>query len=822
MKKIYRMCLLALTFCTVNGWSQPNSKCQSPQKNLISYSVVKASEQAPTADELVIVDEEFSGLTKGTEDKPDTESLLDSKGFIIDQSLFKPFASSCSHTWGGHSAYSAGGCIALTNGGFLNTPTGDYSGKLRMTCRIRLLSGQTVANPSLDLLLCRRSAFIDFKRITVQLTDQWQEFTLEADNGSYEDTMIQFFTMENFTYLVDDIKIVHTINSIAAPEAIEPKTLADNKFKARWTLIPQATEYLLSVYSKQESAEKEVISEGFDEINSMNNGTEINELNANYPQDWIISVMEFGNKRHLFNEEGYYSSGKQSVCLDAEGDYLETPRLKDPINKMSLWIKVDDREQDANKASTSLLEVEALTDNGWSRWVEISVQAVRDLENSCGLVDISEHIPALKAIYGARIKRSYGDGDNCLIGIDDVTLEAPGKLIRKFFMEDFAVKGDTVSSYDVTVNDPDLTYYYTVKSKNDQFTSKESNEIEVFDVHEPIALDATQVTADSYTANWQCGPKADYFRLDQFYEVSVKEDQQEFVILDEDFSKVKSTGTAESPEEGQYTETYVPIDQYTKTEGWTATSYSLADGMLGGMIDNYPYLAGAIRTPQIDMSNNSGTCKVSIRLYATEGDYIVIAGTNPYTTTNSIYFEKTGFMEETIELWMCSDQETFTIYSGNYMPFMIDYIKITQSLKAGDSVKYISRSVQIDDPKARSFTQENVKFPKDNTLKYQVTAFRYYHGDQNNIWQSAPSNAVAVDVKSSLTSELADRPYQIVSISKGIDIILEEESDVKIYDMTGRQIRQFKGQSGHNCILLNENSIYLIYINNYCHKVLVD
>ena len=72
----------------------------------------------------VLINEDFSGLTAGTEDNPDATMLVDDMGDFINPSALKPYDSGLSYKkWGGIGLYSAGGCIAIKDGWFY---TGDY------------------------------------------------------------------------------------------------------------------------------------------------------------------------------------------------------------------------------------------------------------------------------------------------------------------------------------------------------------------------------------------------------------------------------------------------------------------------------------------------------------------------------------------------------------------------------------------------------------------------------------------------------------------------------------------------------------------------
>lgn len=84
--------------------------------------------EADKGEKILLLDEDFAGLTDGSEDAPSATSLLDDMGNFIDTSALKPYNEQLTFKpWGGGSLYSAGGCIAIKDGGFLNTPAGDMS-----------------------------------------------------------------------------------------------------------------------------------------------------------------------------------------------------------------------------------------------------------------------------------------------------------------------------------------------------------------------------------------------------------------------------------------------------------------------------------------------------------------------------------------------------------------------------------------------------------------------------------------------------------------------------------------------------------------------
>lgn len=781
--------------------------------------ILKTSEGAT----IQLVNEDFSGLTAGTEDSPDSTPLEDNLGWV--NTGLKPYHESCSKPWGGMGLTSAGGTIAVTDG-FLNTPTGDYSGKLKMTCRVRLPKGQEVTdwngdvleNIPLDIILLRRSVFQDFKRETIYLTEQWQEITFEADNGWFSDTMIQFFAAYNMTFLVDDVKIEHVITSIEYPKAKSATTVADDKFIANWDATGTAEEYLLSVYTKSDNPNKDVEVCDFESINTLD-GKMINDNNPSYPEGWDINVTEYGNERHIFTETGMYNSGKQSICFDADGDYIQCRLAKDPIKEAHFWVNVDDSQMSSDDQSFSKLTVQINNGTQWFDLFYVSVQAVRMQEEGT-MIDCTEYFTMVDKVMQMRIIMNKDEADGCLIAIDDFGFTAPGQPIKNFFFEDKIVPKEDSCSMLVTVPDPNAEYFYYLKARNSMFTSEPSNEIEVFDVHEPIALPATAITDNSYIANWQCGPKSDFFTINQYLRYTAKEDIAEYVILDEDFSKVTSDASAEAPEIGELVQDYVSLNKYTKIPGWKAGSYCIANGMLGGMQAEYPNRIGSILMPVIDLSHNGGVCNIKIRAYGEQGDWLIIGG-NSQITVAALEFTETGFNEATFTLEGCSAEEQFEIYTQNYGTFLIDYITITQPLKADENVTILTQQQVTDNANDRAITFTEVPYTVGQDICYNVYAHRYYHGLEEDVWRSHVSNMVVVGEEDTGISNVKQQDTSFVTVvDGGIMLSITKDADVRVYDFTGRMVNLSSVHVGENFIPL-PNGAYVVCVPNIGHVKVV-
>ena len=822
MRKDY-MLLVALMVSSLTAAASRPSAMPAKDAGRLAW---RASESRPLCqtvrpvkgDVITVVDEDFSGLTDGTEDNPSTVTLLDDMGYVKDSTLFKTYDASCTYRWGGANLYAAGGHLAVMNGGFLNTPAGDLSGNLKVTFRAKLLKGQTETDPSLDIILLSRKKLIDYQRKTVKLTDEWQTYTLEAVNGGFSDTGIQLFTAsEKLSYLVDDIHIERVQTSIVPPEATEAYDLKPDGFTAAWDTTGTAKDYLLSVYSKTPNTETLSVNQGFEDINADDDGY-IDSTTPGYPEGWKFYWYDPTQPGMSHTADG------QSVRLNAMGDYVQTPIYDAPLSSFSLWAKAELNGQTTAPQGVVLLSV--MTEYGWSPWMYIGMQALSDAAYKDGtVIDFTNQLSLYDNVYGVRINYQPADGDLASLLVDNVAYKVQGPSVINYALQDKVVQGRGTDHCVVEGLDPDTDYYYTVKARNEEFTSAPSDEIEVFDVHQPTALPATHVGADSYTANWTCGSKADYFRMDQLQEAVLDKDSSNYVVLYEDFSKVTSElGEAdiEMPEPGEYTNSYQPIDELTHIGGWKASSWQKINGWLGGMASGGTgTIAGAIVTPVIDLSHNDGECKVTVRAYGYQGDWLVIQGVNQ-AAYGAIPFPEGGFVESTVTIPLCSSKETLTFYSNNYYPFLIDYIKIVQDMKAGDKVSVITKSVVTSDAKTCSADITDAGFSPDYDTNYKVMAFRYYHGKKDDVWSSKSSNVVNVKRSAAgIVSTGAVSGDSVIPVDGGLRVsAADKDMAVAVYGMDGALMTTRVCRRGETFLPLAKGH-YVVKARNIAQKVCV-
>lgn len=830
MKKHYSLfCTLFAAFMAMPVCAQNSAVPAAGQANML-----KAADDAKH--KVVVIDEDFSGFTDGTEDNPSTATMLDDMGNFVNKSALKPYSEALSYKqWGGAGIFSAGGCLAIANGMFLNTPAGDMSGEVTLTFRARLskAGGSTTLN-ALKLMFISRSSLVDYEVKFYNLTDEWQTFTYTSTLGEFEHSGFQFYSMyASNIILVDDIRLEQTRTSIPAPKVQEAENMTDTSFKAVWNKSIEADHYLLSVFTKNESKELMTVSEGFDNIKADDKGN-IDAASPNYPEGWEFAWKDNDLSNHIAKGEGAGTDNKQAVRLIDTGDAITTPYCPEGIKSLKFWVKAEANDGQP-KYSSILFTVNfgkgVYTVDNYIDIPTMFAPAKRDGY----YFDLTETLSAFDKIYSVKIEYIREEDDKTTILFDDFSYTTNKPTTYNYVLKDQKVEQqdneDGTVGFEVNGLDPDTDYTYSVKSVNSDFTSVASDEQEVYAVSIPTALPATNITANSYTANWTSHKKVDFYRVDQLQQTVIDKDTKDYVMLDEDFSKVTSSLTEAdllkgSYDEGERTSGYMPLDDITKIAGWKASSTVRVNGWLGGneAKQGSGTIAGAIVTPTIDLSHNEGACNISLRVWGSEGDWLIIQGSNPASLATIEFPKGGGIVEKTITMPLCTSKEQLTFYSNNYKVFLIDYIKITQDVKAGDKVTTITGSVLTEDADTKSMVMTNPGFSDGHDVLYRVTAMRYDKDSQEShkyYSTSTPSDLMLVkNPNPSGIGSVEAAAENVAGVEGGIVVTAANATTVNVFNLSGQLVASKACGNGHAFVSVAPG-VYVVKTNSTAAKVVV-
>lgn len=258
MKKI-TLLVLACTLCASVGFAQnrkalraktmktENTEAVSSHLFTPVYKFTKVQTNATPRmlandASAVIVEEDFSKFTAGSETAPDATDLADVETGDISADYTQVPG------WSGGAVFQAGGSayIGFYGGdtGWLNTPILDFSannGTFTITFRAKsaLTSGD-----ELNMLLLYPGEQYATSSQSVILTNEWQEYSISLSQGTAE-SYIQMWTYDGESF-IDDIKI--SAEGLSAPQNLTVSKYMGTSAELSWDAVEGADSYLLNVY----------------------------------------------------------------------------------------------------------------------------------------------------------------------------------------------------------------------------------------------------------------------------------------------------------------------------------------------------------------------------------------------------------------------------------------------------------------------------------------------------------------------------------------------------------------------------------------------
>lgn len=530
----------------------------------------------------------------------------------------------------------------------------------------------------------------------------------------------------------------------------------------------------------------------------------------------------------------FYPNNFDASALIDTGDAITTPYCPEGIKSLKFWVKAE-----ANDGQPKFSSIMFTVNFGKGVYTVDNYINIPDMftpEHRNGYYfDLTETLSAFDKIYSVKIEYIREEDDKTTILFDDLSYTTNKPTTYNYVLKDKKVEQqdneDGTVGFEVNGLDPDTDYTYSVKSVNSDFTSAASDEQEVYAVSIPTALPATNITANSYTANWTSHKKVDFYRVDQLQQTVIDKDTKDYVMLDEDFSKVTSSFTEADLlegfyEEGERTSGYMPLDDITKIAGWKASSTVRVNGWLGGneAKQGSGTIAGAIVTPTIDLSHNEGACNISLRVWGSEGDWLIIQGSNPASLATIEFPKGGGIVEKTITMPLCTSKEQLTFYSNNYKVFLIDYIKITQDVKAGDKVTTITGSVLTEDADTKSMVMTNPGFSDGHDVLYRVTAMRYDKDSQEShkyYSTSTPSDLMLVkNPNPSGIGSVEAAAENVAGVEGGIVVNAANATTVNVFNLSGQLVASKACGNGH-AFMSVAPGVYVVKTNSTAAKVVV-
>lgn len=728
-----------------------------------------------------ILTEDFDKLTKGSEDNPDSVAICDEYGYFGGPAQWD-IDSQYTNTpgWCGSWVFQAGGKAYLNDpmgyiGAFLNSPLGDYSGNLTITVRVKAY-GKYSSQFNLSVL---RNGYVLPKfvynddgttantSVNLYPGKGWKVITFKVHNSNADNSgFIQLLSYGQC--LVDYVHVTRDDDYIASPAMLPETNFTDSTFTANWEKVDMAYNYWTWIYKYAAT------------------GTE----DRHWTADFESSVPEgFTTTGKLKAEAGADSS--QALILE-QGDTLVTPYNFSTYKNMKYWMQAAGVTEDELESADAKISIDLLTVNGWKEFGDFYAEYWTE----AGDLDLDDYSYGKfnNQYFGVRIypvnfpKGAYVALDNIDIQAGkDAELEPVGENEQYGYMFDMTKK----TSYTFEGLDPEADYYYAIQSHYSKLFSGLSYNL-AFGVAAPQVKPATDIDSrGSYTANWDSSVKATGYRVNNYGLTTAKEDGLQSVI-DEDFSGITSDVTAstdpKNPEQAG-TSKYESLNGYTKLPGWTVKNMAVTQGWMGAINDDYT--TGIVKTPALYL-DNADSFKLTIKAVGTAGDDLTIKTDKQ---TYYIAFDDNGEINGTYTIPESGSAVTLSITSD--ATFMIDNIKVSQELKAGDNIYTLLNSTTVDGKENTTTTFSNLYDYEFDSYAYAVTAIRE---DGSNYAESDLSDYATVDLENG------------TSQTTGIDQ-LDDAASVKVvgrYNVNG--MRMSTPQRGVNIVKMSDGTVRKVLV----------
>lgn len=384
----------------------------------------------------------------------------------------------------------------------------------------------------------------------------------------------------------------------------------------------------------------------------------------------------------------------------------------------------------------------------------------------------------------------------------------------------------TSVTYKVEGLNPEIKYYYVVRSANDVAVSNNSAEIEV--VKTIYSLETPEVTVNanesgSYTAQWNAVPDAESYLINVVCRKTLAEPSS-VNILSESFNCF-TTGTIDN-----YEYAYDRHLAMLGDAGWTGKNMSYINGAIG--LTPYTGDESYIITPALNLSDDSGNVTVLINAAATTyGSFTTSTiGLALLDAEDNVLSEKVldldvnEFNQYSVTLENGTSEAKVKIYdvAGNStVRFFFDEVVVSQVKPAGyvNTFNYISDEVTTTEYAGTIDVVENAAY----YISVTASAITSAGGSLGNVY-SDPSEEKLIAEFSGVENVAIDRTENVTFSSLGfgmIEVVSEINTIVDIYDLAGRKIFSAAVSVGVNTIDVNTTGVVIAKAGCVASKIVL-
>lgn len=244
----------------------------------------------------------------------------------------------------------------------------------------------------------------------------------------------------------------------------------------------------------------------------------------------------------------------------------------------------------------------------------------------------------------------------------------------------------------------------------------------------PTLQEETNISKDSFTANWSAVDNADsyIFKLTANH---TAETDETFYYTNSSFDNVASQGTIYDPE--------ITPEMEASIDNWHIYMPALINEAIG-FTGKYAgsEVFGAITSPVLDLSSDNGNINLTFKALANINETLMVSlitseyGYYDVADQKNIIVEKEGWVEYSVEFTNGTKDAYIEITSFDNGNIFFDDIKISQSIKAGENKTLVLEELEVEDTLHKANIEE--AFFGD-VLSYQVAARKNVYSTNNKV-----------------------------------------------------------------------------------------
>ncbi len=389
---------------------------------------------------------------------------------------------------------------------------------------------------------------------------------------------------------------------------------------------------------------------------------------------------------------------------------------------------------------------------------------------------------------------------------------------------------DTKAVVTATITPESQMYAYVVAKSEDgeSYPGFGSYTPAVASLETPTAKEATNVSSDGFTANWEAVPNALNYKLNLTRTHEVTEDTENLVLLSDDFNQF--TVELDDPKSmlaNVKDMSLYSLDDVLANPGWSLFVGIGAQGYLGiTNIYDAQGIPGALLGPVADFSMGGGKAVVSGSALTMMDDAILKIGFGKLDVSP---MGKTilSFNEGAKEVEISTKGTSFNVEVGggskdSQLIFQItdaaqggdmvlfDDLDVRQTLKKGDkyTLPYAGPTLSFD---ATSYDVQ-VPFTGNDFFQYNVTA-------AFGSVRSSASNTVTVNSPTSGINEVEKTNLSSIRIVDGkLHIDNPEKATVELYSVNGVLIERMNGES--QTVVEIKDGTYIVKVGDKIFKII--